>query len=112
MSCKAQIASLITNKVPVKVFEKYEEYIDVFSKEVAADLLEYIRINDPPIDLKKDKQLFYKLIYRLGLVKLETLKTYITNNLKNSFIRLSKSPIRVPILFIKKADGFPPLCLN
>ena len=47
---------------------------------------EYIKINDYIIELKKGKYLLFKFIYNLGLVKLETLKTYIKSNLANSFI--------------------------
>ncbi len=38
-------------------------------------------------------------------MELETLKTYIKNNLASGFIRPSKSPARVPILFDKKLSG-------
>lgn len=40
------------------------------------------------------------------------LKTYIENNLKNSFIRLSKSPARATILFIKKINDSLWLYIN
>lgn len=73
-SRRAQIALLIANKVLVEVLGKFIEYIDVFSKEVATKLLKHIEINNHSIDLKKDKQLLYKLIYSLKLVKLEILK--------------------------------------
>ena len=43
-----------------------------------------------------------KPIYNLGLMELETLKTYIKTNLTNSFIRPSKSAISASILFVKK----------
>ncbi len=38
-------------------------------------------------------------------MELETLKAYIKNNLASGFIRPSKSPARVPILFDKKPDS-------
>ena len=49
-------------------------------------LLKYSSIDEYVINLKKNKQLFYKLIYRQVLVKLKTLKTYIKTNLANIFI--------------------------
>ena len=52
-----------------------------------------------------DWQLFYELIYSLGLVELETLKTYIKINLANNFIRRSKSPVGALIFFDKKLDS-------
>lgn len=50
------------------------------------ELWEYIEINNHTIELKKDKQLFFKFIYSLKLVQLEILKTYIKTNLINGFI--------------------------
>ena len=38
-------------------------------------------------------------------MELKMLKTYIKNNLTNSFIRPSKSPIGAFIFFDKKLDG-------
>lgn len=43
------------------------------------------------IDLIESKQILYSLIYRLGLVEQEILKTYIKINFVNRFIRLYKS---------------------
>ena len=59
-----------------------------------------------------DKQPPYRPIYSLGLVELETLKTYIETNLANGFIRPSKSPASAPILFVCKPNGSLRLCVN
>ena len=64
-----------------------------------AELLEHTRINDHPINLLDDKQLPYGLIYSLGLVELEILKTYIKANFACSFIRPSKPSAGTLILF-------------
>ena len=61
-------------------------------------MIEYI------IELEKDKQTIFRLIYSLRLVELETLKTYIKTNLANSFIWPFKSPIKALILFDRKPD--------
>ncbi len=45
-------------------------------------------------------------------MELETLKAYIENNLASDFIRPSKSPAKVPILFDKKPDGSLRLCVD
>ena len=37
------------------------------------------------MDLEKSKQILFRLIYILRLIKLETLKTYIKINLANEF---------------------------
>ena len=50
--------------------------------------------------------------YSLGLVELETLKTYIETNLANGFIRLSKSPAGALILFDRKSDESLCFCVD
>lgn len=56
-------------------------------------------INNYAKELIDDRQALFGFIYNLELILLKTLKTYIKNNLANSFIKLSKSLARVPILF-------------
>lgn len=98
-SCEAQIASLNVEEVTVP--PEYSDCVDVFSKDSAAELPEHTGINDYAIDLEKDKQLPYGPIYSLGLVGLETLKTYIEINLASGFISPFKSPAGAPILFVQ-----------
>ena len=69
-------------------------------------------INKHAIELQDDKQLLYKLIYSLGPMKLEFLKTYIKTHLKTGFIRPFKSFAGAPILFDKKLDDSLWLCVN
>ena len=69
-------------------------------------------MNKHAIELKKVKQPLFGPIYSLGPVELETLKTYIKNNLTNGFIRLSKSPSRAPIFFDWKLDENLRLCVD
>lgn len=45
-------------------------------------------------------------------MELEILKTYIENNLANSFIRLSKFLVGAFIFFDQKSDGSLNLCVN
>lgn len=66
--------------------------------ENTAELSKHIKINDYVIKLEEDKQPFFGLIYKLKLVQLEILKTYIKINWANSFIQPFKSPTRVLIL--------------
>ena len=49
-------------------------------------LLKHTRINNHVLKLEKGKQLLFNLIYSLGPVELEILKTYIKINLANGFI--------------------------
>ncbi len=62
-------------------------------------------INEYTIKLVESKQLLYGPIYSLGLVELETLKTYIETHLKTGFIRPSKSLTDALIFFDQKPDG-------
>lgn len=67
--------------------------------EYKAEFLKYIEMNDHVIKLEIGKQPLLGLIYSLGLVELEILKTYIKTNLINGFIQLFKSTVRALILF-------------
>ena len=54
----------------------------------------------------------YGFIYSLNLVKLETLKIYIKNNLANGFIRSSKFLVKTSIFFDKKLGKSLRLCID
>lgn len=99
---KVQIALFLTKKV--NILKEYFDFSDVFCKESATKLSDYLNINKHIINLELNKQLFYKPIYNLVPIKLKTLKTYIETNLTNGFIQLSKSLTRAPIFFVLKAD--------
>ena len=68
-------------------------------------LAEQTGINKHAIKLVDGKQLFYRLIYRLGLIKLEIFKTNIKPNLANSVIQPSKSLTDTLILFIYQSNS-------
>ena len=106
----AQIASLLTEKV--KIPDKYSDSTNVFSEETALVLLERTKLNEHVINLEDGKQLSYRPIYSLGLVEMETLKTYIKSHLKTGFIRPFTSPAGTPMLFDKKPDGNFRLCVD
>lgn len=74
------------NKALVQIFLEYLNYANVFVTTLAIELAKRNGINDYIIKLIKSKQLFYRLIYSLGLVKLEILKTYIKTYFKIAFI--------------------------
>ena len=80
--------------------------------ENVAELSENTGMNEHSIELEKGKQSLFGPIYSLGPVELEMLKTYIETNLTNSFIRLSKSPAKAPILFDWKSNGSLHLCVD
>ena len=107
---KAQIALLIAEEV--KIPNDYLDFSDVFSKEKALLLPEIIDLNQYAIELQESQQPFYRPIYSLGPIELETLKTYIETNLANGFILLSKLPACAPILFVRKPDSNIRLCVD
>ena len=109
---KAQVRALFFDKAPTEVPVEYSDYSDVFSTENAAELSENTGINEHAIKLEDGKQPSFGPIYSLGLLELETLKTYIETNLANGFIWLSKSPAGAPILFDWKPDGSLRLCMD
>ena len=108
----AQVKDLIFDKVPTEVLVEYSDYSNVFSIENAAELSEYTKINNHAIELEEGKQPPFGPIYSLGLIELETLKTYIETNLANGFIRPSKFSAGAPILFYKKPDRSLCLCVD
>ena len=101
----AQVGALLFDEAPTEVPAEYSDYSDVFSAENAAELPENTGMNEHAIELEEGKQPPFGLIYSLGPIELETLKTYIETNLANGFIRPSKSPAGAPILFNRKPDG-------
>lgn len=76
------------------------------------ELPEHMEINNYAINLVKNKQLPYRLIYSLGPVEMETLKMYIDINITSGYIRLSKSLTGILILFVWKSDGSFCLCID
>ena len=101
----AQIAALKQDEVPTKVPPEYKDFADVFSFDLAIELLKNSGINKHAIKLQNSKQSPFGPMDSLGPVELETLKTYIKTYLKTGFIQPSKSPAGAPILFNKKLDG-------
>ncbi len=108
----AQIATLQWDKASTKILAEYSDYAYAFPSDLAMELPENTGMNEHAIELIEGKQLPYRPIYILSLVKLETLKAYIEIYLKTGFIHPSKSPADAPILFDKKYNGSLPLCVN
>ena len=95
----------MANETPTSIPTEYSDFANVFSPKLASELAKHTGINDHAINLVDDWQPPYGPIYSLGLVELETLKTYIETNLANGFIKPSKSPARAPIFLDKKPNS-------
>ena len=77
LSQAAQIVALQWDKTFTKIPIKYSDYANIFSINLAIELLENISKNEHTIELVKGKQPPYGPIYALSFVELETLMTYI-----------------------------------
>ena len=103
---------MIAKEAPTKVSDKYANFADVFSPDLAVELPKQTGINDYAIKLVNGQHLSYRPIYSLKPIELEILKAYIEINLANGFIRPSMSPARAAILFNRKSDNSLQLCVN
>jgi len=105
-------STTISEKIDLfSIPEEYHEYADVFSKSKAETLAPH-HPYDLRIDLEKDSHPPVGTIYSLSKFEQETLKQFIDENLTNGFIRLTSSPHRAPVLFVKKKDGSLWLCVD
>lgn len=71
--CQAKKILLTSKKT--KISAKYFNFSNVFSSNITEKLPKYININNHFINWVDDKHSTYRLIYRLEVMKLETLKT-------------------------------------
>ena len=111
-SHRSLIASLIIEKTPTKVPNKYVDFADIFFLDLVSKLPKHTRINNYAIKLVNGQLQPYGPIYSLKLIELKTLKAYIEINLANGFIRPSKLPIDASMFFEQKSDSFFRLCIN
>jgi len=99
-------STAISEKIDLSSIPKeYHEYADVFSKFKAKTLAPHCPYN-LWINLEKDSYPLVGTIYSLSKFKQEALKEFIDENLTNGFIHSTSSPHEVPVLFVKKKDGF------
>jgi hypothetical protein len=109
--------NLVNNKnpqlepTPVKLPEKYKDFVDVFEKNNANQLPAH-RPYDCPIDLEEGHSPPFGPIYGLSEPELQALRDYLTENLAKGFVQHSKSLADSPILFVKKKDGSLRLCVD
>lgn len=89
-SHRTQITLLKVNESSITVSPEYSNFKSVFFPELTTELPKHIRINNHIINLVDGKKLSNRPYYSLGLIELETLKTYVGISLVNGFIKLSK----------------------
>ena len=93
------------------LLDVYKEEINIFSNKLVSILLQNSKY-DYIINLEEGKMLPQVPIYNLLQKELQILREYLESALKKSWIRPSKSPTRVPILFILKVEGIIRLYVN
>src|SRR5258708_25962942 len=86
------------------VLAQYHDFRDVFSKE-AFDKLPPQKAWDHAIDLTPGTELPCSWTFPLSPAEQKELDDFLQENLVNSHIHPSKSPIGAPVFFIKKKDG-------
>lgn len=91
---------------------EYLDYTNVFLKKIATKLIKHFNINKYITNLKLSKQVLYKLIYSLRLIKLKTPKFYIKIKLANDFIYLSNFLAQILILLVQKSNSSFALYIN
>src|SRR5260221_3769137 len=109
---EAKAASTAQPEDPLsRVPQEYHEFCDVFSGEKANTLAPH-RPYNLKINLEEGAKLFHRPIYSLSPPELSALREFLEENVKNGFIRPSKSPWGSPVLFVKKKDGSLHLCMD
>jgi hypothetical protein len=101
------LEQLVERKLPAV----YADYKDVFSK-AASDQLPPHRLYDHKIQLEGENNLGFSPLYNYNLEELQTMKKYITENLRKGFVAPSNAPFAAPILFARKSDGSLRFCID
>ena len=63
------------------------------------------RLYDYKIIIKEGKHPKFRPLYKISQNKLQVLQKYLDKHLSKGFIRVSSSPIAVPVIFVKKPGG-------
>ena len=83
---EVKVETSIFDKISTIIPAEYSDYRDILLAKNAIELPKHIKINIHAIELEKNKQSSFRLIYNRKQMELETLKTYIKANLANDFI--------------------------
>jgi hypothetical protein len=105
----ARVIIKIENKH--KLFEKYQDFANVFNKANVDKLSKHDSQNHA-IKTIENKSFSFESIYNLSIIKLKTLREYLDEHLKKKFITFFHSSTRVSILFVKKSSESLRLCVD
>ncbi|KAH0603989.1 uncharacterized protein H6S33_007020 [Morchella sextelata] len=95
------------NRVPTR----YKRFHKMMDEKFANEIPPHCSY-DHKIPLKEGKEPPFGPLYCMSREGLIVLKQYIQDNLEKAFIQASSSPTGAPILFVKKADRTPRLCID
>jgi hypothetical protein len=93
------------------ILPEYDDLKEVFSKSKAQEVPEH-GPHDLTINLIEGKEPPWGPIHNLSVKELETLRSYLDENLARKWIRLSTSSAGAPVFFVPKKDGSLHLCID
>ena len=93
-------------------FDQIHQFYQCIFKKINQGIIKKTAINEYVIKLVEGKQLFYSLIYSLGLIKFEIIQIYIKTILANSFIKFLKFSTYLYIFFVCKINYRHQLCID
>ena len=88
-----------------------KDYTDVFSEKEASSLPDDGMVSHA-INIQPGKEVPYHPIYHLSNLELQMLCKYLDDMLACGWIRLLRSLVGAPILFVPKKDGSLWLCVD
>jgi len=105
------ISVMSLKKLKKKLSIVYHDFLNVFDREKTIQLLLH-RSYDHKIELEDESQSSRSWLYFMSSHKLQKIKKYLEENLKNKFITLSKASFASSILFVEKKDDSLRFCMN
>ena len=90
---------------------EYQAFTEVFSKKKVNELPAH-KMHNHTINLEGTGDPPFGPLYNLSGNELKVLWDYLADNLVEGFIQALTSPLKVPILFLKKKDSTLQLCVN
>jgi hypothetical protein len=95
-----------------KMFFEFKKFDDVFSLKNEKILTNYKKKVDHVIELKNNKQSFYKFLYNLFNNELKTFWLYLDDALTRDIIKHLMSSIEISMLFVLKKNEKLRLCID
>ncbi len=101
----------ILKEVKAKLSSKYHDYLDVFDRAMADQLLSH-RFYDHKIELIDERTSSRSRLYHMSDYKLQKMKNYLIEHLNKGFISFSSASYASFILFVEKKDDSLRFCID